>query len=297
MFMLVLLITGCSSIAVIDVPSANHNSRINYLVIHFTSENFAESLRLLTQRTDRPVSVHYLVPETGDPTYPRNSMKIHRLVTEDRRAWHAGLSYWGGANSLNDTSVGIEIVNRSACVDNDPETDTPTPEDQTCTLLDYPEEQIELVIRLAADILLRNPDIDPVDVVGHGDIAPGRRVDPGPLFPWKRLYDHGIGAWYDDDTVARYYQEFDKALPDLAIVQAALNAYGYQIDETCENDAQTRFVTRAFQMHFRPSDFSGNIDTETLAILFALIEKYRPEYIDALLKHDEVAPESCTDES
>lgn len=282
-FVVLLMLAGCTSISVVDVPSANYNSRINYLILHFTSEDFAESLRLLTQRTDRPVSVHYLVPETGDPTYPRKTLKIHRLVTEDRRAWHAGLSHWAGAAALNDTSVGIEIVNQSACVDNVPDTETPTPEDQTCTLLDYREEQIELVIRLAADILERNPDIDPVDVIGHGDIAPTRRVDPGPLFPWKRLYERGIGAWYDDDVYARYREQFAADMPDLAVIQSALEAYGYLIDETGENDVQTRFVVRAFQMHFRPSDFSGVVDTETAAIVFALVEKYRAELLGDLL--------------
>lgn len=272
---LLLVLSGCSSSGMIDVRSENHNSRIQYLVIHFTSENFAESLRLLTQRTDNPVSVHYLVPEPGDDTYNRSSLRIHRLVPEARRAWHAGRSFWAGADALNDTSVGIEIVNQSACVDNDPETESPTPEEQTCRFLAYPESQLELVIELASDILERNPEIDPVDVIGHGDIAAGRRVDPGPRFPWKRLYDNGIGAWYDDDTVAAYRKQFDQALPDLASVQTALGNYGYLIDVTGQNDAQTRFVVRAFQMHFRPADASGQLDAETIAILFALIDKYR----------------------
>lgn len=285
---LLLGVSSCASLDMIDVPSKNHNSRINYLVLHFTSENFAESLRLLTQRTERPVSVHYLVPEPGDETYDRRNLRIHRLVTEDRRAWHAGESYWAGADSLNDTSIGIEIVNQSVCVDNDPDTEEPTPEDQTCILLDYPDEQIDLVIELATDILGRNPDIDPIDVIGHGDIAPTRRVDPGPLFPWRRLYDHGIGAWYDDDTFARYREQLDKALPDLATVQSALKAYGYMIEETGENDTQTRFVVRAFQMHFRPTNASGEADIETVAILFALLEKYRLELLDELLRHADV---------
>ena len=288
---LLLMLAGCTSLSFVDLPSVNHNSRINFLVLHFTSENFAESVRLLTQRTDRPVSVHYLVPETGDPSYPRRSLKIHRLVTEDRRAWHAGVSHWAGAEALNDTSVGIEIVNQSACVDNEPGTETPTPEEQTCTLLDYPEEQIELVIRLAADIIERNPDIDPVDVIGHGDIAPTRRVDPGPLFPWKKLYDRGIGAWYEDDVYERYREQFEMGMPGIAAVQGALRAYGYLIDETGEKDAQTRFVVRAFQMHFRQSDYSGAVDVETAAILFALIEKYRPELLADLLT------DCCSDDS
>jgi len=277
------MIAGCTSLPIIDVPSLNHNSRVNYLVLHFTSEDFAESLRLLTQRTEYPVSVHYLVPETGDATYDRRTLRIHRLVAENRRAWHAGRSYWAGADALNDTSIGIEIVNRSACVNNAPDTESPSPEDQTCNMLAFPHEQVDLVIRLATDILDRNPDIDPVDVIGHGDIAPGRRVDPGPLFPWRRLYDHGIGAWYDDESVARYVKAFSSDFPELRRIQRALNAYGYLIELTGENDVQTRFVVRAFQMHFRPEMTSGQFDNETVAILYALIEKYRPELLEDLL--------------
>ena len=271
------IVAGCSPLSIIDVPSANHNSRIQYLVLHFTSEHYAESLRLLTQRTDSPVSVHYLVPEPDDDTYNRRSLDIHRLVPEQRRAWHAGKSYWAGADSLNDTSVGIEIVNRSGCVNKDPETETPAPEKQICTFLAFPDEQIDVVIRLARDILERNPDIDPVDVIGHGDIAPTRRVDPGPLFPWKRLYDNGIGAWYDDETVLKYRQLLKSDPADLRKVQRALHEYGYEIEETGENDVQTRFVLRSFQMHFRPSNTSGRADGETVAILFALLEKYRAD--------------------
>jgi N-acetylmuramoyl-L-alanine amidase len=202
-------------------------------------------------------------------------------VPEERRAWHAGRSYWSGTTSLNDSSIGIEIVNESACVNDDPDTDAPTPEEQICRLFDYPEEQIDLVIRLAADILKRNEDIAPVDVVGHGDIAPTRRVDPGPRFPWKRLYDNGIGAWYDDETVARYRRQLEAFPPDIALVQQALDAYGYPIEETGEDDVQTRFAVRAFQMHFRQSNYDGQVDAETASILFALLEKYRP----ARLRH------------
>lgn len=276
----VVIAAGCSSLGMVDAPSVNHNSRVNYLVLHFTSEHFAESLRLLTQRTDSPVSVHYLVPEPGDATYDRGSLRIHRLVPEDRRAWHAGASFWAGADSLNDTSIGIEIVNRSACIDNDPETETPTPDDQTCTFLEFQAEQLELVILLARDILDRNPDIDPVDVIGHGDIAPARRVDPGPRFPWKCLYEQGIGAWYDDATVMKYRQLFKSDPPELKSIQRALLAYGYDIEATGANDVQTRFVVRAFQMHFRPENTSGRPDGETAAILFALLEKYRPDALN-----------------
>ena len=102
--------------------------------------------------------------------------------------------------------------------------------------------------------------------------------------PWRELHEHGIGAWYDDDTVAKYLEEFESRPPELTLLQHALNAYGYQIEPSGENDPQTRFVLRAFQLHFRPSNWSGGSDVETAAILFALIEKYRPEALNDFLE-------------
>jgi len=280
---LIVLAAGCSPFPVVDDASRYQESRINHLVLHFTSEHFERSLELLTGRGESRVSVHYLVPAPGDETYPHRNLRVYRLVPEERRAWHAGRSYWSGTTSLNDSSIGIEIVNESACVNDDPDTDEPTPDEQVCRLFDYPEAQIDLVIRLAADILKRNEDIAPVDVVGHGDIAPTRRVDPGPRFPWKRLYDNGIGAWYDDETVARYRRQLETFPPGIALVQQALDAYGYPIEETGEDDVQTRFAVRAFQMHFRQSNYDGQVDAETASILFALLEKYRPARLRRIL--------------
>ncbi len=273
----------------VDVPSQNHNSRVNYLVIHHTSEDFAESLRLLTQRTDRPVSVHYMIPETGDATYERRSLKVYRLVQEDRRAWHAGFSYWHEQESLNDRSIGIELVNKTYCDKIEPNSTEQSVENQVCYFLAYPDEQITLLVQLAEGILERYPDIDPVDVVGHADIAPSRKVDPGPLFPWKLLYEAGIGAWYDDEALAKYKQKFSSGLPEVATVQQALHGYGYRIEQTGQSDDQTGLVMRAFQMHFRPSGISGDIDIETTAILFALLEKYRPESLAELNGSDSSA--------
>jgi N-acetyl-anhydromuramyl-L-alanine amidase AmpD len=281
---LAILVASCGGLPIVDDEARYQNERINYLVIHFTSEHFARSLELLTGRGESRVSVHYLVPEPGDETYPRgDDLRIYRLVREERRAWHAGTSSWGGTTYLNSSSIGIEIVNQSACV-NDPDVEPPTPETQNCTLLEFPDEQIELVIRLAQDILERNPDINPVDVVGHGDIAPDRRVDPGPMFPWKRLYDHGIGAWYDENTAARYRRQFNSTPPDLATVQRALSAYGYPIEPTGEDDTQSRFAVRAFQMHFRQAAVTGYVDIETASIIFSLLDKYRPGALDNLLQ-------------
>ena len=101
----VLFLVSCSN-AIIEKKSENYDSRVRYLIIHYTSENFAESLRLLTQRTDRPVSAHYLIPESNDVTYATNNLRIFQLVDENNRAWHAGLSYWDGERGLNDNSIG-----------------------------------------------------------------------------------------------------------------------------------------------------------------------------------------------
>ncbi|NNC63624.1 MAG: N-acetylmuramoyl-L-alanine amidase [Gammaproteobacteria bacterium] len=273
-------LTACGPLRIIDVPAEVQSERIDHLVIHFTGESYAESMRLLTQRTNIPVSAHYLIPAPDDSTHPRRELRVHRLVDETQRAWHAGRSYWAGSTSLNARSIGIEIVNTSRCTNIDPDLEPSTPANQHCEFRDFPPEQIELVVTLALDILERNPNIDPEDVVGHGDIAPDRRIDPGPTFPWHTLYEHGIGAWPDDDTVAAYRARFESAPPDGSLLQRALGAYGYEIEETGEIDPQTQFVLRAFQAHFRPSNWSGQPDAGTAAILFALIEKYRPDALE-----------------
>ncbi len=279
-------LSACGSLPVVDMPAEVHSSRIDHLAIHFTGGDFAESMRLLTQRTNIPVSSHYLIPEGGDPSYPRRRLRIYRLVDEERSAWHAGESYWHGEVSLNARSIGIEIVNRARCVKLEPDLSPDIPENQRCVFPEFDPEQIDLVIRLAQDILDRYPRMDPEDIVGHADIAPDRRLDPGPMFPWKTLYENGIGAWYDDDTVGKYLTEFSVRPPDLMLLQRALSAYGYQIEPNGENDPKTRFVLRAFQSHFRPSNWSGAADVETAAILFALIEKYRPDELKELQTDD-----------
>lgn len=281
------LSAGCNSIGFVDVPAETQTERIDHLVLHFTGENFSESMRLLSQRTNTPVSVHYVVPENADPTYSLNRLRIHRLVDEEQRAWHAGVSSWRGVTALNARSIGIEIVNRSACTEVDPDAVPATPENQRCTFYDYDPDQIALVIELARDILERNPGIDPEDVVGHADVAPTRRVDPGPAFPWRSLHEQGIGAWYDEDTLAHYRERFAAQAPDSALLQRALRTYGYEVEETGVIDPQTRFALRALQMHFRPSNWSGQPDVETAAILFALIEKYRARALTELLQQSD----------
>ncbi len=259
------------------VDSTNHNSRIDYVVIHATAENFGESLRLLSTRTENPVSSHYLIPEVGDPSYPRSSLRVYSLVPEHRRAWHAGASYWAEETNLNDRSIGIEVVNEFECTG----TDLPVPEIELdkvqCHFVPFSGQQIELLVDLLHSIQERYPGISPIDIVAHSDIAIMRKSDPGPLFPWKQLYEQGIGVWPDETLAAKYLTQFSTELPSLNTVQAALLALGYQIEVTGEYDKQTQFVVRAFQLHFRPSNYSGEIDEESLALLWALLEEHRPD--------------------
>lgn len=289
------LLAACSSHEVVDVPSANQNGRVRYLVIHHTSEDFAKSLALLTQASDNPVSAHYLVPESGDESYPGKSLKVYRLVPESRRAWHAGRSYWNGEEALNDHSIGIELVNKTYCVTSDAGTAPDTEAEKLCFFPDFAEQQLALTFELVAEILRRHPDIAPTAIVGHADVAPDRKVDPGPRFPWQRLYRLGVGAWHDDDTVLKYWNHFLEAPPELSLIQRALHDYGYKIEISGIPDRQTMLALRAFQMHFRPMLANGEIDAESAAILFALIEKYRPEKLQALLEVSTAAAPSDDD--
>jgi N-acetyl-anhydromuramyl-L-alanine amidase AmpD len=289
------------------VASENFNTRVSLVVIHHTTENFADSLQTLTRRSAYPVSSHYLIPEPDDPTYDKGELRIYELVPEAYRAWHAGDSYWGGRTSLNDQSIGIELVNRTHCHRGTVDTGNgivegagiPRPgtiDESTaipdmapasiCFYPDFAESQIELLVDLLDDILRRHPSIKPTQIVGHSDIAPDRKIDPGPRFPWQRLHRSGFGAWYDDDTVIRYWERFRLQPLPLRNIQRALRVYGYGIEVSGEFDVQTRNVLRAFQMHFRPSQTYGSITTETVATLFALIEKYYPDQLDELLRVD-----------
>jgi N-acetylmuramoyl-L-alanine amidase len=272
-----LAISSCQQLSFIDIPSTNQNSRIDYLVIHATSESFEESLRLLSTPNSNPVSAHYLVPAPNDPSYLENNLRVYRLVDENRRAWHAGVSNWGRESSLNDRSIGIEVVNDFECRNLEARTEDDQGIQVECQFPAYPESQIDLLIRLIAEILNRYREIDPIDVVAHADIAPSRKSDPGSEFPWKQLYESGIGAWYESDAVSKHLETIRGQQPSVSEVQCALLIYGYPIEITGRHDSQSQFVMRAFQLHFRPGNYDGSVDDESIAILFSLNEKYRAD--------------------
>ena len=280
-------LTACSTAKKeVFIPSENSNSRVSILVIHHTSSNFEDSVNILTKASSRPVSSHYLVPDPSDMTYTREKLEVYKLVPETDRAWHAGRSYWAGKSGLNDQSIGIEVVNQTYCTKGSTEALSTDDEDapkQICFYPDFPETQMEVLIHLVKDILARHPDIKPINIIGHSDIAPARKVDPGPRFPWQRLYKLGIGAWFDDDTVVKYWEQFRQTPMPLINIQKALGTYGYKIEATGDLDEQTQNVLRAFQLHFRPMNVTGTPDLDSTAILFALIEKYRPNQLSDLL--------------
>lgn len=238
------------------------NRRVRFLVMHYTAANFISSVKSLTGAS---VSAHYLVPDPSEQTYAEagfKDMRIFNLVDENERAWHAGVSAWAGRSSLNDTAIGIEIVNLAS------------EKEGVFYFPPFNSVQIDAVKALALNILQRYPDIEPVNVVGHSDIAPGRKSDPGSAFPWKTLYNAGIGAWYEDETMQAYANQFRQALPGKEDIVANLKKYGYDTSNTQTEEGYAQLI-RAFQLHFRPCDYSGKLDAETAAILYALIAKYK----------------------
>ena len=256
--------------------SESFSTRIRFVVIHYTSIDWENSLKVLT--TERyEVSSHYLIPEGGDDTYS-DQIKIFQLVDEENRAWHAGISKWEERTNINDQSIGIELVNQAECsVRQGSQYDYTN--NYICLFSEFDSDQIDQLILLLKDILSRHDEIKPTYIVGHSDISPDRKFDPGPKFPWKKLYENGIGAWYDDQTFEKYKNQFKRKIPDINQIQCALKRYGYGIEITNKMDEQTFFVIRAFQYHFTPNKSDGSISVDTVSALWALLEKYFPETI------------------
>jgi N-acetylmuramoyl-L-alanine amidase len=221
----------------IKAPSPNFNDRpnqisVDMLVLHYTGMPTAhEALERMCDPVSK-VSAHYMIDERG---------KLYHLVAEDKRAWHAGVSSWRGNNDINDRSVGIELANPG----------------HAFGYHMFPKIQIDVLIKLAKNIILRHP-IPARNVVGHSDIAPIRKQDPGELFEWSKLASHGIGLW--PNNFSEQNIDHEKTVD----FDLALKMYGYET-------ANLSATTLAFQRHFLPSACSGHPDPETRKKLQTLL--------------------------
>jgi N-acetylmuramoyl-L-alanine amidase len=230
--------------AIVDRPSPNYNersARVDMLILHYTGMPTAEGALARLCDPAAKVSAHYTIDEDG---------VVYRHVAEEKRAWHAGVSYWAGARDINGCSVGIELVNPG----------------HEFGYRAFPEAQIAALIELARGIVARHAIPTP-RVLGHSDVAPKRKTDPGELFPWARLAAEGLGIWVNPPRldISRSVQ-----VPE---IQADLAAIGYECPATGVLDDDTRAALAAFQRHFRPREVSGIPDGETAALASALRRK------------------------
>jgi N-acetylmuramoyl-L-alanine amidase len=241
-----------SPIAGAFLPSPNFGERRGYarpdsVILHYTGMPTAEGALALLRDPVSQVSAHYFVWESGE---------VAQLVAEDKRAWHAGLSFWGGESDLNSASIGVEIVN--------PGHDGALPP--------FPRRQIGAVIGLCRDIAARRA-IRPERILAHSDIAPARKRDPGEKFPWDVLARAGVGHWTDPaPVVGGALIGAGQEGPPIRALQAMLALYGYGVELTGVYDRQTRTVVTAFQRHFRRERVDGEADSSTIATLRALID-------------------------
>lgn len=225
--------------AIREIPSPNFGVRradvIDMLVLHYTG---MESCGAALERLCDPlaeVSAHYLIDEDGT---------THRLVAETKRAWHAGVASWRGVTDVNSHSIGIELVNPG----------------HEFGYRAFPEPQITTLVSLCAQIMTRHP-IPARNVIGHSDVAPARKSDPGELFPWAELAAHGIGLWPD---------EADHLESDQALLRDALAEIGYDVRDFSS-------AVKAFQRHWRPERVTGRIDPGTARMILGLIDLIRSE--------------------
>ena len=236
------------------VPSPNHDERKqgrapDMILLHYTGMATGEAALTRLCTADSKVSAHYVVFEDG---------RIVQCVPEELRAWHAGVSSWGGETDINSCSIGIEIVN--------PGHEFGYP--------NFPLRQIAAVISLCRSILTRRGPINSNRILAHSDVAPARKQDPGEKLPWELLSESGIGHWVRPaplnlDGVSFKPGEHGDAIMRL---QRVLRGYGYGIEESGNYDDAMREVITAFQRHFRQARVDGVADASTLLTLRALVE-------------------------
>ncbi len=232
----------------ISAPSPNFDARLappDMIILHYTGMVDGPSALARMRNPEAKVSAHYMVEEDG---------AVFALVPETRRAWHAGLSSWRGATDINARSIGVEIVNPGHEFGYRP----------------FPAVQITAVIELIADIRDRWTAPDAL-ILGHSDIAPRRKRDPGELFPWRTLAEAGHGLWVDPPPApGPPLCEGDEGVAVTAL-RSALAKLGYDCPQVGLFDPDLTVIVTAFQRHWRPDRVDGVADGETRARLMALL--------------------------
>jgi len=232
----------------IEAPSPNFDARTgppDMLVLHYTGMQTGEAALARLRDPEAKVSAHYMVEEDG---------RVFRLVPEERRAWHAGVSYWQGQRDCNSASIGIEIVNPGHELGYRP----------------FPEAQIASVFALVGGI--RGRWTIPDDrIVGHSDIAPERKEDPGELFPWKRLAKAGHGLWIEPKPAPGAPLQTGDEGAGVLVLQSGLARLGYEVERNGQYDERLAKIVTAFQRHWRPEAVHGVADGETRARLMGLL--------------------------
>jgi len=243
------------SFIVADVlPSPNFDARADgrlpdLILLHYTGMPTGESALARLTSAESKVSSHYVVFEDG---------RVFQCVPESLRAWHAGVSSWAGETDINSCSIGIEIVNPG----------------HEFGYADFPLRQTAAVIALCKSILTRRGPISPDRVLGHSDVAPSRKMDPGEKFPWELLHNSGVGHWVrpaELDVEGTTLRPGDTG-ELVTRLQRAFRLYGYGVDDHGQYDNKTVDVVAAFQRHFRPARVDGVADPSTMLTLSRLIE-------------------------
>ncbi|MDI3468558.1 MAG: N-acetylmuramoyl-L-alanine amidase [Pseudolabrys sp.] len=238
------------------VSSSNFDERIgaapDMILLHYTGMQDGQAALKRLCAPDSKVSAHYVVFEDGHTV---------QCVLEGKRAWHAGASSWAGETDINSRSIGIEIVN--------PGHEFGYPK--------FPLRQIAAVIALCRSIMTRHTI--PADrVLGHSDVAPSRKQDPGEKFPWELLHESNVGHWVRPAPLSSEGPSLKLGETSEAVrhMQRRLRDYGYGVDDTGSYGEETRIVVAAFQRHFRPERIDGVADASTLLTLRALLDTRPP---------------------
>jgi N-acetylmuramoyl-L-alanine amidase len=236
----------------IERPSPNFNARravsggpgVRFVVIHYTGMKTAdEALRRLCDPA-ASVSSHYLIDEDG---------AVFRLVPEDERAWHAGVAYWRGERDLNGASVGIELANPGHDWGYRP----------------FPNRQIAALKDLLGEIRTRHR-ISADGVLGHSDIAPSRKIDPGELFPWQELASDGFGLWPEETTPVPGHADLAGAFRRLSDIGYAVPTTREEGSDILNPESAATDVIKAFQRRYLPAQVDGRLDAVTATTIAAV---------------------------